>query len=180
MSAPKRYGLAAEFEDAGQLVEAARAVHDAGYRRFDAYSPYPIQELDKIIPAWTVSVLPSIVFGAGVAGAFIGFYMQYFIAVNVYPTNIGGRPLNSWPMFTVITFEMAVLFAVSALFFTSLYFNGFPILYHPLFRVPGFNRVMQDGFFLCIEARDGNFHPTHTARFLSSLEPLRVWEVDSE
>lgn len=180
MSAPQRYGLAAEFEDPGQLVAAARAVREAGYRRFEAYSPYPIEELNEFIPAWTDKVLPSIVFFAGVAGGFIGFYMQYFIAAHVYPTNIGGRPLNSWQAFTVITFALAVLFAACALFGATLYFNGYPRLYHPLFRVPTFKRVTQDGFFLCIEAKDATFHPTHTARFLSSLEPRQLWEVDSE
>ena len=178
MTEPHPYGIAAEFEDAGQLLGAARAARQAGYRRIEAYSPYPIKELDEVIPSW--SMLPTMVFIAGVAGGFIGFYMQYFIAVDVYPTNIGGRPLNSWPAFVVITFEMAVLLALCAAFFGTLFFEGFPALYHPLFRIPAFKRVTSDGFFLCIEARDGQFHPTRTAHFLESLEPTKVWEVDSE
>ena len=106
--------------------------------------------------------------------------MQYFIAVDVYPTNIRGMPLNSWPAFVVITFEMTVLFALCATFFGTLFFEGLPALYHPLFRVPTFKRVSEDSFFLCIEARDGKFHPARTARFLESLGPVKVWEVDSE
>lgn len=106
--------------------------------------------------------------------------MQYFLAAYVYPTNIGGRPLNSWPAFVVITFEMVVLFAVCAVFVGTLFFLGFPALYHPLFRVPAFKRVTSDGFFLCIEARDGQFHPMRTSHFLRSLDPMKVWEVDSE
>lgn len=175
---PHPYGILAEFEDADQLLTAARAAREAGYHRLEAYSPYPIKDLDDVIPSW--DMLSIMVFGAGVVGGFIGFYMQYFIAVDVYPTNIGGRPLNSWPMFAVITFEMAVLFAAIALFFCTLFFQGAPSLYHPLARVPSFKRATSDGFFLCIEARDGNFHPTHTAHFLRSLDPMRVWEVDSE
>ena len=178
MTRPHPYGVLAEFEDADQLLAGARAAREAGYRRFEAYSPYPIKELDEVISSW--SMLPAMVFGAGVAGGFIGFYMQYFLAAWEYPTNTGGRPLNSWPAFAVITFEMAVLFAVVAVFFGTLFFQGFPSLYHPLFRVPAFKRVTSDGFFLCIEARDGNFHPTRTTHFLRSLDPLRVWEVDSE
>jgi hypothetical protein len=177
-TAPRPYGIAAEFEDAGQLVAAAKAAHAAGYRRFEGYSPYPIKELSEVIKGW--DLLSPIVFFAGVAGAFTGFYMQYFIAAAVYPTNISGKPLNSWQMFTVITFEMAVLFAVVATFFGALFFFGFPAIYHPLFRIPGFKRVSEDGFFLCIEARDGKFHPASTAHFLRSLEPVKVWEVDSE
>lgn len=175
---PHPYGILAEFEDADQLLSAARAARDAGYHRFEAYTPYPVKELDKVIPRW--DMLSPMVFVAGIAGGFVGFYMQYFLAAYVYPTNIGGRPLNSWQAFAVITFELAVLFAAGAVFFCTLFFYGFPRLYHPLFRVPAFKRATSDGFFLCIEARDGNFHPTHTAHFLRSLDPTKVWQVDSE
>lgn len=178
MTQPHTYGILAEFDDPTSLVAAARAAREAGYRRFEAYSPYAIKELDDVIPSW--NMLPTIVFASGVAGAFIGFYMQYFLAAYVYPTNISGKPLNSWPAFVVITFEFAVLFAMLAAFFGTLFFERLPALYHPLFRVQAFKRASSDGFFLCIEARDGQFHPVYTARFLESLDPVNVWEVDSE
>lgn len=178
MTQPHPYGIVAEFEDPDTLVSAAKATRKAGYRRFEAYSPYAIKELDDVIPSW--DMLPTLVFVSGVAGAFIGYYMQYFIAAVVYPTNIGGKPLNSWPMFAVITFEMAVLFAMLAAFFGTLFFEGLPALYHPLFRVPAFKRASSDSFFLCIEARDGKFHPIYTTQFLQSLDPVKVWEVDRE
>ncbi|HUB34336.1 MAG TPA: DUF3341 domain-containing protein [Bryobacteraceae bacterium] len=178
MTQPKPYGMVAEFEDADSLLAAARAARASGYRRVEAYSPYPIRELDEVIPSW--DLLSPMVFASGVAGGFIGFYMQYFIAAIVYPTNTRGMPLNSWPAFTVITFEMVVLFSVCAVFFAALLFEGLPQLYHPLFRIPTFKRVSDDGFFLCIEARDGRFEPAQAARFLQSLDPLKVWEVDSE
>lgn len=178
MTQPHPYGIVAEFEDPERLIAAAQAAREAGYRRFEAYSPYPIEELDEVIPSW--NMLPAIVFGSGVAGAFIGFYMQYFIAADVYPTNIGGRPLNSWPMFVVIMFALTVLFALCTTFFGTFFFEGFPALYHPLFRVPEFKRASSDGFFLCIEARDAQFHPLYTSHFLCSLDPLKVWEVDRE
>ncbi|HEX5431309.1 MAG TPA: DUF3341 domain-containing protein [Bryobacteraceae bacterium] len=178
MIKPRPFGIAAEFEDPGRLVEAARAAREAGYRRVEAYSPYPIKELDEYIPSW--NPVPLLALGAGIAGGVIGFYMQFFIAVDVYPTNIGGRPLNSWPMYAVITFELIVLFAICTVFAGTLFFEGLPALYHPLFRVPSFKKVTSDGFFFCIEARDGKFHPTHTAHFLQSLDPVEIWEVDRE
>ena len=178
MTRPQTYGVLAEFEDPTALLTAAKAVRAQGYRRFEAYSPYPIKELKDIIPSW--DMLPTIIFSSGVAGAFIGYYMQYFLAAYTYPTNISGKPLNSWPSFVVIMFAMAVLFAASAAFFGCLFFEGVPQLYHPLFRVPAFKRASSDSFFLCIEARDGKFHPTFTARFLESLDPVKVWEVDRE
>lgn len=183
MSQARPYGLAAEFEDADQLLAAARATRDAGYRHFEGYSPYPIRELGEVITEGAVIpkfILPTLVFFAGVAGAFVGFYMQYFVAAWVYPTNVGGKPLNSWPAWVVITMAMAVLFALVAAFVGTLFFENFPQIYNPLFRIPTFQRVSSDGFFLCIEAHDGHFHPNRTARFLKSLEPLQVWEVDRE
>ena len=172
------YGMVAEFDDPGDLVEATRAARDRGYRRMEAYTPYPIKELDDVLPMW--NYLPTVVFIAGVLGAFTAFYMQFFIAAIVYPVNIGGRPLNSWPSFIVITFELTILFASVAAFFAVLFFAGFPAPYHPMFRVPNFRRASDDGFFLCIEARDARYHSRDTARFLESFEPLQVWEVEGD
>ncbi len=175
---PRVYGMAAEFDSPDDLVSAARAAREAGFSRMEAYSPYPIKELDEILPMW--NLIPPLVLGAGIVGALSGYYLQYFISAIVYPLNIGGRPLNSWPVFIPIIFELAVLFAACTAFFAVLYFAGFPALYHPLFRIPTFKRVSDDGFFLCIEARDGSYSEVDTARFLQSLEPVRVWEVDDE
>jgi hypothetical protein len=172
------YGLAAEFESPEQLVEAARAVREEGFEYFEAYSPYPIRELDEIVPMW--NLVPLITLLAGAAGALTGYYLQYLIAAIVYPLNIGGRPLNSWPAFIPIIFELTVLFASCAAFFSTLYFAGFPALYHPMFRIPSFRRASDDGFFLCVEARDTAYHGEATAQFLHSLDPLRVWEVEHE
>ncbi len=178
MTEPKPYGILAEFVGPTQLLAATKAAREAGYRRIEAYSPYPIKELDQFISGW--DLLSTIVFGSGVAGAFIGFYLQYFIAADLYPLNISGKPLNSWQSYVVITFEMAVMFAVIAAVMGTLFFEGFPALYHPLFRVPAFRRASSDGFFLCIEARDGKYQTTATTTFLQSLEPLKVWQVDRE
>ena len=169
------YGLVAEFEDPADLVDAVRAARDRGYRRMEAYSPYHIKELDAILPLW--NLIPTVVFFAGVLGAFTAFYMEYFIAAIVYPVNVGGRPLNSWPSFIPITFELTVLFASVAAFFAVWFFAGFPAPYHPLFRVPNFRRVSDNGFFLCIEARDPLFDRKTTEEFLESLDAREVSEV---
>jgi Protein of unknown function (DUF3341) len=175
---PRLYGLAAEFDDAGQLVAAARAAREEGYRRIEAYSPYPISDLDEIVTG--PNRLPAVVLAAGITGTVTAWILQYGIAVWLYPLNVGGRPLNSWPSFVVIMFELTVLFAACSAFFGMLFFAGFPALYHPLFRIPRFRRVSQDGFFLCIEARDQRFDTARTARFLREFDPLNLWEVEHE
>jgi hypothetical protein len=178
MAEVQTYGMVAEFDDPEELVAAARAVRDKGYRRFETYTPYAIRELDEIVPQddW----IPLLVLLSGALGTITAFGLQYWIAAIHYPLNIGGRPLNSWPSWVPIMFELTVLFAASAAFFGMLFFAGFPALYHPMFRIPTFERASDDGFFLCIEARDALFESDATARFLLSFDPLKVWEVDDE
>jgi hypothetical protein len=125
-------------------------------------------------------MLSPIALVTALVGGVIGFYMQFFMEVDVYPLNIGGRPLNSWQAYTVITFELVVLFAIGAVFAGTLFFQGLPALYHPLFRIPTFKYVSSDAFMLCIEARDPRFDAAATTRFLNQLDPLKIWEVDRE
>src|SRR5690348_12546246 len=108
------YGLAAEFDDPGQLVAAARAAREAGYRRIEAYSPYPISDLDEIVPG--SNLLPAVVLAGGITGTVSAWPLQYGHRVWLFPLNVGGRPLNSWPSFIVIMFELTILFASCAAF----------------------------------------------------------------
>jgi hypothetical protein len=174
----KLYGVVGEFESPEALVNAARAAKDHGYRHFEAYSPYPIKDLDEVVPG--MNLVPAVVLAGGIVGALTAFYMQYFIAAIVYPLNVGGRPLNSWPSWVPITFELTVLFASIAAFFSTLYFAGFPAPYHPLFRIPEFKRASDDGFFLCLEAKSALFFARDPIRFLRDLNAIRVWEVEDD
>jgi hypothetical protein len=172
------YAYAAEFDDPTQLVDATRAVREAGYRRFEAYTPYPIRELEEIVPGWN-PIAPIVLFG-GIAGALTAWIMQSWIAIVDFPINVGGRPLYSWPSFVPITFELTVLFASIAAFFGALGLCGFPLPHHPVFNLKEFARVSEDRFFLCIEARDGQFDLQKTAALLEEFEPLELWEIEKE
>jgi hypothetical protein len=171
------YGLLAEFHDPASLVSAAHLAHERGYRKLETYTPFPIEELDEALEL-PPSRLPFIVLVAGIVGAITGYAMQYYVAVIHYPINIGGRPLNSWPAFIVIVFELTVLFASVAAFLGMLALNGLPAPYHPVFNVPSFALASRDRFFLCIEATDPMFDRNGTERFLSSLEPYELSEVE--
>ena len=76
--APPLYGVIADFEGPGELVHAAKKVYEAGYRRINGYSPYPIEELSEAI-GFTHTGLPLIVFIGGVIGGLSGFFMQYWM-----------------------------------------------------------------------------------------------------
>jgi hypothetical protein len=171
------YGIVAEFETPGGLVAAARRVREEGYRRVDAFSPFPIHELTEALGIRSTR-LPWIVFVGGVLGAATALFMMWFSATIHYPINVGGRPLASWPAFIPITFELTVLFASLAAVFGMLALNGLPMPYHPIFNAPRFAMASRDRFFICVEAKDAMFDRERTARLLDSLGASIVSEVE--
>lgn len=170
------YGLMAEFDRADTLVKAAEKTHEQGYRNVDAYSPFPIEEIAEAFHMHSTGV-PPLVLAGGLTGAIAGFLMQT-IGNFDYPLNVGGRPLLSWPAFIPITFESTVLLAAFAAVIGIVFLNGLPRPYHPVFNAPNFERATDDRFFLCIEASDPKFDLAATRRFLESLGPQRVSEVE--
>ena len=170
------YGLLAEFSQPDELLAAARAAKQAGYKRMDAYSPFPIHGLNEAL-GFQKTKLPLIVLIAGICGCLGGFLMQYIASKNHYPINIGGRPLNSWPAFIIITFEVTILVSGITAVLAMLALNGLPRPYHPLFNVPNFELASNTHFFLCIEATDPKYDKVHTLAFLQSLKANSVAEV---
>ena len=171
------YGYMAEFTTGEQLLEAARRASTAGYRRIDAFAPFPIEGLAEAI-GFHRTRLPLVVFVAGVIGGCSGYFLQYYAAAVSYPINVGGRPLNSWPAFVPVTFEMTILFAAAAAVFGMLALNGLPTPYHPVFNVPRFALASRDRFFLCIKARDPKFDLEETRTFMLTLNPREVSRIE--
>ncbi len=171
------YGLLAEFETPEQVLAAAQRTHEAGYRRIDAFTPIPVEGLaDAVGFKWTS--LPIVVFLGGLFGGLTGFGMCWYANVISFPLNIGGKPLNSWPAWIPITFELTILGGALAATFGMLAMNGLPTPYHPVFNVERFALASTDRFFLCIKAKDKKFDPAQTKTFLESLHPHGVYEVE--
>ena len=171
------YGLMAEFASPEELLQAAHRTHEAGYRRIDAFAPFPIEGLAHAV-GFKGTRLPLVVLLAGIFGGISGFGLQYYAAVIGYPLNVGGRPLNSWPAFVPVTFELTILFASAAAVFGMLAMNGLPTPYHPVFNVPRFALASRDRFFLCIKARDPMFDLEITKNFMLTLHPREVTEIE--
>jgi len=170
------YGLLAEFDDPNALVAATRLAREEGYRRMDAYSPFPIEELHEALGAHHTK-LPLLVLIGGIAGCLGGYGMQYWVAAVAYPVNVGGRPFHSWPAFIPVTFECTILVAALTAVFGMLALNGLPMPYHPVFNVPRFALASRNRFFLCIESKDPKFNLEQTRRFLETLKPREVSTV---
>jgi hypothetical protein len=166
----------AEFGTAEEILAATRRAREAGYHEMDAYTPYAVEGLATELGLPRTRV-PFVVLAAGLVGAAAGFFMQYWSMAVDYPFNVGGRPLNSWPVFIPITFEVMVLVASFAALFGMFFLNGLPRPHHPLFNVPRFVHASQDRFFLCIEATDRRFDREGTKQFLAGLGPSEVVEV---
>ena len=173
---PPIYGLLAEFDNPTDLIRAASRTREEGYRKLDAYTPFPIEGLAEAL-GFRRTRLPLVVLIGGIVGCVGGYFLQYYCAAVAYPINIGGRPLNSWPAFIPVTFEMTVLVAALAAVLAMLGMNGLPMPYHPLFNVARFALATRSQFFLCVEATDPHFDLERTKRYLATLNPRAVTEV---
>lgn len=170
------FGVLAEFTTADGVVAAARHMRNAGFRRIEAYSPYPVDALDELLGGRQVA-LPLVIFACGLLGFLIGFFLQWGGAAIDYPINVGGRPLNSWPAFGPTIFEFTVVWAVAGGFVAWFIANRLPRLSSPLREVPGFERATTDRFFLCVEAADPRFDRERLHWLFARCEAHRVLDV---
>ena len=174
---PKTFGMMAEFDDHNRLLEAAGAAHAAGYRKMDAYTPYPIHGLSEALGQKPTKI-STVVLCGGLAGCVGGFTLMCWITLVAYPMNVAGKPMYSWPAYIPITFETTVLCAAFTAVIGMIALNGLPQPYHPVFNVERFKRASQDRFFLCIEAADPKYDTMATREFLAR-HSAEVMEVDA-
>ncbi|PYR95238.1 MAG: DUF3341 domain-containing protein [Acidobacteria bacterium] len=166
----------AEFDTPAALVAAAKRVYAAGYRKIDTFSPFPVEEAWEAI-GHRDRRMSFIVLMGGLVGGLGGYGLEYWVHTMAYPINVAGKPLNSWPQFIPVTFEMTILIAALSAVIGMIVLNGLPMPYHPVFNVPRFEHASRDKFFLLIESNDPKFDRQRTLEFLKGLDASEINEV---
>ena len=177
----KVYGYLAEFKSASALYKAAEKVRDAGFSKWDCYSPYPIHGLDAAM-GLKRSILPYMVFCGGMTGTTIAFLLAYTTQVVIYPTVVQSKPANFFtiPAFFPIMFELTILLSGFMTLFGLLALMKLPRLNHPLFASKQFERSTDDGFFIALEARDPKFSAQGTKDFLGEIGGASIELIEEE
>ncbi len=166
----KVYAIAAEFPNAGGLMAAAEKVRDAGFKRWDVHSPFPVHGMDKAMGLGK-SWLSAVVFLGGLTGLAVAAGLEFFPSLVLYPMNVHGKPISfmTVPAFFPIMFEWTILFSAYFCVCGLCLFTQLPRWHHPIFNWDRFSRATDNGFFLVIEARDPKFSESKTRQFLDDL-----------
>jgi hypothetical protein len=170
------FGVMAEFDSVQALVDASKRAVSAGFTKLEAYTPFPVEELNDIIHVERTKLSQLVLMG-GLSGMATGFALQYWAAALEYPMNIGGRPYATWTAFVVPSYELTILFASLTAAIGMFALNGLPQPYHPVFNVERFSMASSDKFFLVIEAHDPRFDRVGTTRFLQEQGAKGVYDV---
>ena len=179
MSDAKLYGYLLQLRRVDDLLDTARQLRQIGYRRLEAFTPFPVPEIDAMLPPASNAVALCMLVG-GMAGGLLGYGMQYYTAVIDYPYLAGGKPMHSWQAFIPVTFELIVLVSAVCGFVAALLLNGLPRLNHPLFEVPEFSLASRDRFFILILAEDERFDRQRTCAELEAMPLEQFYPVPSQ
>jgi len=159
------YGVMAEFDGPASISHGAEAIRDAGYKKWDIYSPFPVHGIDEAMGNKGTK-LPLIVGCTGLTMACVGFGFQMWVRHFAYPLVHQGKPSDAWQVLVPVTFEIGVLFTAFTCLLGMLIFNGLPMWHHSLLKKPRFLKVSDDRFMIVVEAADASFEPEKTRRQL--------------
>lgn len=163
----KLSGLAGMVDDPDVLIRVAETVRDAGYRRWDCHTPYPVHGLQRAMGLGE-SAIPYFTILAGFCGAALAKTMQWWMSDHDFPLMIGGKPLFSLPAFVPVTFELFVLFAAVTTFVAILLFCKLGRWHSPLYAAGLMERVTSDRFCVVLDAEDERFSEEAGRRLLES------------
>lgn len=173
---PVKYGLLAEFANTADVLRGAAMVRDAGYKRWDVFTPFPVHGMDEAM-GLPRSRVGWFTFCGGLTGFTCGMLMIWYMNAYNYPIVVGGKPLFS-PIFSFpVAYELTILLGAFGSLLGMLFLNRLPRLYHPLFRSARFTQATHDKFFIAIEAADPKFSDMDTRKLLEQAGSTHVEEV---
>lgn len=173
----RNWGVVAQFANPADLLHAAQKAREAGYKKFEVYTPFPVHGMDDAM-GLPGSKVPWISLAGGLTGLTIGLTLQWWTGAVDYPLVIGGKPLFAWEFALPVTFELSVLLASFGTVFGMFALNKLPKPYHPLDKVPMFKGVTDDKFFMSIEVADPMFDLHKSQAFLEEIGGQNVTVVE--
>ncbi len=174
---PKSYGLIAEFETPAATMHAAEMVRDAGFRRWDVYTPYPVHGMDKAMGLKN-SQVGWFAFIGGVTGYATGMLMIWWMNAIDYPLAVGGKPMFSPFGAFPPAYELTILLGAFGSLFGMLFLNRLPRLHHPLLKNRRFALVTHDRFFIVIECDDPKYSEPQVRKLLDSAGSTHIETVE--
>ncbi len=174
----KIFGILAQFGDPGELLQAAEKTRDAGYSKFDCYSPFPIHGMDDAM-GLRRSPLGYIIAFISFFAVIGGLSLQWYANAIDYPLVISGKPFISYQAYAPVGFGLTVAIAAIFTFVVMLALNGLPRPHHPIFSSSNFEKVTDDGFFIGIESGDSKFDTEKTKEFLSSIGGKNIETINN-
>lgn len=169
----------AEFNTPEECMHAAEKLRDAGYKKFDTHTPYPVHGMDEAM-GMKDTPLGWIVLALGMTGCLSGFAMITWMNGMDYPLIIGGKPSDAFPSMIPVMFELTILLSAFAAVFGMFGMNKLPQHHHPVFYSDRFGKFSDDKFFVSVEAGDPNFNLTKTRALLESAHPANLELVEEE
>lgn len=165
-------GIAGIWLDDHDCVVAAGKVREAGFKKFDAITPFPVHGMEEAIGIKR-SFIPYVTFAFALIGLGAGTLLQVWTSSVSWPLNVGGKPFVSGPAFAPIMFEIMILFAalssVVALF--------------AICRLPKINPPVIDPDLTChkfaifISSEDSGYNAERCEQLLKSLGAVEVKRV---
>lgn len=175
----KTYGIIAQFDSPAAILHAAEKVRDAGYHRWDVFTPFPIHGMDKVM-----GLKNSLVGWVSLAGGAFMFLnivgLIWFSNAFDYPLIVGGKPMFSVPMTFVPAYIMMIMGGAVGALIGMLGLNELPRLHHPLLKNKNFGLVSRDKFALVIGALDAKFSPAETRKLLEAIGGTHIELVEED
>src|SRR6516165_9962942 len=176
-TANQPYGIVAEYMTAAAVLHAAEKVREAGYRKWDVFTPFPVHGMDRAMGLRN-SKVGWFAFLGGVTGYTSGMLMIWYMNALDYRIVVGGKPMFSPFSAFPPSYELTILLGAFGALLGMLFLNRLPRLHHPLLKHRNFAQATHDRFFIVIECDDPKYSATETPKLLEAAGGRNIEVVE--